>query len=1043
MASAIYLSSYDDGREKFILTCAQWRICFDFKQAPLTEPRTAVENLLKALLFQHLEISDFSLGNFDALKIRGVIPNIRNRNGFGFANCLEILVWYFRQNQQPYFIPQGIEQLMKNINGFAVPYTHGPDWYSLREVMDVDDQLEQIINWYFTQIENVPDWNSKEIKPRIDKLLDTIPQQIAEGTGKYILENRTPKLSEADREKITEKYFKYLENECGYIQFEGLFAKSQKRTIKSSLEESFVHTGLTKSHSDSDKRYEISDLLQTTKRLIVVANPGSGKTTLLKSIAIACAFPERGKKIFYGWENNQLFPIYIRCRDLHEKALLPIHEIITYVASWAEIRADMFEMFNQLVKEKIDEGKVLLLIDGLDEISRDEIRTQFTNQLSRFFNAHPDSRAVIVSRDFGVRLLESPLLLVEDFGFYQLATLTDIEIEELCINWHKIALGDKEKATIVSKEVVKEIRYEAHTLHLAQNPLVLTTLLLVRYNNKKLPSNKAVLYEETIKLLIYGWNVAAHGEVLLDYDETKMQLAFVAFWLFKNEKQTIGEGELRDCLKNARKKIDRKIDFSIDDFIRRVEKRTGLLRKVGEDHYEFIHLSFQEFLSAVAMVEEHVILDDFRADLYVTIEESPSDYKLKNASFAILCSTMSESAIEVHEFAIELCGQEETNLFIEYLLRRTESITNEDKQQFNRLAYMINTNNADIADIFGISIEEFESQDEKRAKKIAEEKLGVHFLISMYKYETANLLAKYLLNNRIEGKKLEEQVLQLFLTKFAIAFQPMRQSFRQLFHSKCRIEIINFVKQQLSNDYQEDYLPELVFMLSEICDKLDQFWNPLPSTSFVYHIDEILDTVKKEVFSSDKATKCLGFSRLLSIYPEMIDFSSLDMNFQIALNTQEDRREKIEDIFSHAFEPGLLQDMHCYHIIGEALFVISGIWEIEVSNEYFQVYLKEWFSHCLSNTRNPHRYRSAMFLTRMLHPNKDISVILTSGNNREIITRIYENPQSYIEDKLVAAYLGIIIGIQWEVEPLKKIFERVKDTSSKRLFAAKAGIDVT
>src|SRR5690606_14023832 len=122
---------------------------------------------------------------------------------------------------------------------------------------------------------------------------------------------------------------------------------------------------------------------------------------------------------------------------------------------------------------------------------------------------------------------------------------------------------------------------------LAENPLLLTTLLFVKRWAGYLPTKKSVLYQEMIKLLLVTWNVEGHE--ILDIEEAEPQLAFVAYWMTKNGQQTISAEELNNCLIEARKQMPEILGYTNvnpAEFIKRVESRSSLLIMTGHKRLE-------------------------------------------------------------------------------------------------------------------------------------------------------------------------------------------------------------------------------------------------------------------------------------------------------------------------------------------------------------------------------------------------------------------------------------------------------------------------
>ncbi|MFW3411200.1 NACHT domain-containing protein [Aliarcobacter butzleri] len=414
-----------------------------------------------------------------------------------------------------------------------------------------------------------------------------------------------------------EKYFKYIECECGEIQFEGLPTDKDAGSVKVKLENIFEPLHLERV-MDEDNELDIIDIresfgevLANNNRLAILAKPGGGKSTLIKRIAVAYAYPEKISLVHDYLPKKEYFPIFIRCRELGEKVKSSITDIIFSISNKAEIE-DLKEGFYKIVSDALQNGTALLLIDGLDEISIDRDRIYFVNQLRIFLARYPNISIITTSRKAGFRAVGG--ILADYCTKYEISNLNQLEIRELSKKWH-IAIIDDSKNTIdESNELVNQILADGRITVLAENPLLLTTLLFVKRWAGYLPTKRHILYQEMIKLLLVTWNVEGHEQ--LDIDETEPQLSFVAYWMSENGKQTITEKELKKCLNDARKQMPDVLGYTnitVSNFIKRVESRSSLLIMSGhkqlEDKsivpvYEFLHLSFQEYLTAKAVVEK-------------------------------------------------------------------------------------------------------------------------------------------------------------------------------------------------------------------------------------------------------------------------------------------------------------------------------------------------------------------------------------------------------------------------------------------------------
>jgi hypothetical protein len=174
--------------------------------------------------------------------------------------------------------------------------------------------------------------------------------------------------------------------------------------------------------------------------------------------------------------------------------------------------------------------------------------------------------------------------------------------------------GDSPEALSEGRDVAQRLLQNDALRRLAENPLLLTMLLVVKHGAGRLPPDRVSLYDRAVDVLLDTWNIKGHDA--LNVKETVPQLACVAFQLMRDGRQTATEKELLALLEEAREKVPQIRRYAKDtpyEFLKRVELRSSLIIEAGHQlegghtvpFYQFRHLTFQEFLAAVAAVEGH------------------------------------------------------------------------------------------------------------------------------------------------------------------------------------------------------------------------------------------------------------------------------------------------------------------------------------------------------------------------------------------------------------------------------------------------------
>jgi predicted NACHT family NTPase len=239
------------------------------------------------------------------------------------------------------------------------------------------------------------------------------------------------------------------------------------------------------------------------QRLMVLADPGMGKSTLLKMEAGTTAQRENQKLL-----DNEItvaeavFPLFLRLSDLIDEKVEEIFkaEIIDIIP--VLIQRDYpktVATIQLLLKEKLEKGKCVLLLDALDEVPG-EHRNRLKEKLNRFTRNYP-CPIICTSRIVGYGgTLMKDAKEVEIVPFSQKQTQEYIEI------WFENAVGYIDDS-VSAKGLIQELRNKPQIGGLAQNPLLLS-LLCSLYQEKglMLPARRTQVYEKAVDCMLQKWS---------------------------------------------------------------------------------------------------------------------------------------------------------------------------------------------------------------------------------------------------------------------------------------------------------------------------------------------------------------------------------------------------------------------------------------------------------------------------------------------------------------------------------------------------------
>ena len=239
--------------------------------------------------------------------------------------------------------------------------------------------------------------------------------------------------------------------------------------------------------------------------------------------------------------------------------------------------------------------------------------------IERFTIAYPRNRYVVTSRVVGYT---GSARLGEGYVVTTVRNFTQSDIEHFVTHWNRaveVALAGGEtvyalgQAQQQSKALLEAIQNNERVRELAVNPLLLTVIALVQRYRAQLPERRTELYEEAIEVLLGKWDEAKGLETRavmagreLDAGDRRGLLEPAALWMMEQRAREIEAGELRRQLGQRFHEMCadwRRAGKAVDEFLRLINERSGLLAERGQGVYGFSHLTFQEHLAARAVAD--------------------------------------------------------------------------------------------------------------------------------------------------------------------------------------------------------------------------------------------------------------------------------------------------------------------------------------------------------------------------------------------------------------------------------------------------------
>jgi hypothetical protein len=373
--------------------------------------------------------------------------------------------------------------------------------------------------------------------------------------------------------------------------------------------------GLKTRTASEQKPIAVGEAFSKHKRLVILGDPGAGKTTLTRWIATTYLLRLKKDDTYKDMPevaslpDRDLLPVVIRCRDIdQDNTTKSLDEVLKETFRKAELSDDQGHALQVALRDYLIKGQAVIIIDGLDEITDIAIRRQMGKQIERISIAFPEAPIMVTSRIVGYREMKCPI--GREFVHAELADFSKADKDLFAERWSSVT-EPPERVEAATKELIKSIHGVDRIERLTGNPMLLTTLALVKRKIGKLPERRVDLYWEAVQVLL---NWRAEVDAPIDHREAIPQLEYIAYEMCQRGVQRLREDEIIELLERIRTEYPniRTIKKNTpEDFLQNLERRTGIIMAVGEVRhngrttpvFEFRHLTFQEYLAGSALVE--------------------------------------------------------------------------------------------------------------------------------------------------------------------------------------------------------------------------------------------------------------------------------------------------------------------------------------------------------------------------------------------------------------------------------------------------------
>ncbi|MEM6611935.1 MAG: NACHT domain-containing NTPase [Cyanobacteria bacterium P01_C01_bin.72] len=334
------------------------------------------------------------------------------------------------------------------------------------------------------------------------------------------------------------------------------------------------------------------DAITRHRKLVLLGKPGAGKTTLLQHLALEC---------IRGNFQADCIPVVVFLRTFVVQAqACQDFSLFGYLKRFWQ----NYNLSTEQISTLLQQGKVFILLDGLDEIPQ-QYEQEIFQQIQQFSQLYYQNAVIITSR------LAGQQYRFNGFTYVELADFNPTQVEMFARRWFVATAQDAQTGKTKAQQFLEQLRDQNNQAirELVSTPILLNLICSVFQERLSFPDKRARLYQEGLDILLVRWDRSrgierdrAYNNLTLP-DKIKLlsQIAAVNFeqgnYFFETEQllQTIS-----DYLVSISDGHQDQETLRLDSqgILRAIEVQHGLLIERARGIYSFSHLTFQEYLTA-------------------------------------------------------------------------------------------------------------------------------------------------------------------------------------------------------------------------------------------------------------------------------------------------------------------------------------------------------------------------------------------------------------------------------------------------------------
>lgn len=301
----------------------------------------------------------------------------------------------------------------------------------------------------------------------------------------------------------------------------------------------------------------------------------------------------------------RLLPFFLRLRDCPEGRLPTVDELPQAIARTAGKAPEGW------VRQKLNAGAALLLVDGIDEIPPD-VRCQLHEDLDELTRVYPKTPLIATGRPLAVRdpfwaQLFKHRLVVEPMMHHDISTFIE--------RWHEAPAARTSQPASDAAALSHQVLSTPALFQLAQTPLLCAAICyLHQLEGEALPRRAFQLYDAICRQLVHqldvdrlkknGYEQLVPALAGLDANEKLSLLARLALAMMRDEQAILPVESGCRVVKEGLAALGK--SNPPDKVLAALQERSGVLRGASAAMVEFSHNALKTYLAAKRLAEESI-----------------------------------------------------------------------------------------------------------------------------------------------------------------------------------------------------------------------------------------------------------------------------------------------------------------------------------------------------------------------------------------------------------------------------------------------------